>query len=284
MDRRESERIIQQSSLAANATRLISMLRPTARLLLEPIGAKQVAIGKSRFGGDPDLPKGFVWPKGRDGEPLSFIGQLQLSNFSSDRFGQDPPYQGLLQFYYDIRRGLDGDDLGFADWRVIHFDKNQELHRTAGPASSTQLRECSVATTSGWMLPTIRHLSSMPEWLSQESKSAFEQLGASLISHEVGQSGEPTHRLLGYPVEVQNSIRQECFWPTREFFYADDDLVRTHGYFRDEPPWRLLLQVDTDVERLGIEWNDGGMLYFCIRDDDLRINRFDRVWVLLQSC
>ena len=45
----------------------------------EKLDAAHPPLGSSRVGGDPDLPAGYQWPCNRDGEPLAFLFQLDLS-------------------------------------------------------------------------------------------------------------------------------------------------------------------------------------------------------------
>jgi uncharacterized protein YwqG len=50
----------------------------------------------------------------------------------------------------------------------------------------------------------------------------------------------------------------------------------------DASAWRLLLQIDSDDD-LGLRWGDCGRLYFGMRADDLRAERFERVVITWQS-
>ena len=45
--------------------------------------------------------------------------------------------------------------------------------------------------------------------------------------------------------------------------------------------WRLLMQIDTDDDA-DMMWGDAGMIYFWIRDQDLRARRFDKTWMIFQ--
>ena len=45
--------------------------------------------------------------------------------------------------------------------------------------------------------------------------------------------------------------------------------------------WRLLAQVDSDDD-LDMMWGDFGMLYYWIREEDLKNRHFDRAWMILQ--
>lgn len=46
--------------------------------------------------------------------------------------------------------------------------------------------------------------------------------------------------------------------------------------------WRLLFQLDSDPDGLGVDWGDVGRLYFWIREQDLATSRFDATWTVLQ--
>ena len=45
--------------------------------------------------------------------------------------------------------------------------------------------------------------------------------------------------------------------------------------------WRLLLQLDSD-ETAEMMWGDSGMLYYWIRQQDLRALDFSNTWLVLQ--
>jgi hypothetical protein len=51
---------------------------------------------------------------------------------------------------------------------------------------------------------------------------------------------------------------------------------------RERASWRLLLQIDSDDD-LGLRWGDCGVLYFGMRADDLRAERFERAAVTWQT-
>jgi uncharacterized protein YwqG len=50
---------------------------------------------------------------------------------------------------------------------------------------------------------------------------------------------------------------------------------------RDTSAWRLLLQIDSDDD-LGLRWGECGTLYFGMRADDLRAERFERAVITWQ--
>ncbi|MEK5232324.1 DUF1963 domain-containing protein [Lysinibacillus sp. FSL K6-0232] len=45
--------------------------------------------------------------------------------------------------------------------------------------------------------------------------------------------------------------------------------------------WQLLLQFDS-AKDLGYMWGDRDRLYFGIREEDCRQQRFEKIWIILQ--
>ena len=58
-----------------------------------------VPTGRTKIGGEPDLPEGQAWPAYRDGKPLAFLAQVNLAELPDgvDRGGL--PARGLLSFF-----------------------------------------------------------------------------------------------------------------------------------------------------------------------------------------
>jgi uncharacterized protein YwqG len=95
----------------------------------------------------------------------------------------------------------------------------------------------------------------------------------------------PNHQLLGYPDQIQGNMQLECQLVTHGLYCGD-----TSGY-RDPRAaelaagagdWRLLFQLGTDEDGLGVMWGDVGKLYFWIRRQDLASRRFEAAWTILQ--
>lgn len=57
-----------------------------------------VLLGTTRLGGDPDLPRGAVYPTAADG-PLHFLGQFDLADFQGMIAGLSFPSDGLLSLF-----------------------------------------------------------------------------------------------------------------------------------------------------------------------------------------
>ena len=76
----------------------------------------------SRLAGCPSVPAGFEWPHA-DGEPLLFVGQVNLADLDGVPGTEELPAEGILAFWFDPREmpvwGLEETDRAY--WRVAYF-------------------------------------------------------------------------------------------------------------------------------------------------------------------
>ena len=88
------------------------------------------------------------------------------------------------------------------------------------------------------------------------------------------------HRLLGHPDELQDDMHLQCALMSHGISSVNDP--RAAQVAQTALDWRLLLQIDSD-EQAGMEWGNDGMIYYWIEQDALRAQRFENVWMVLQS-
>lgn len=216
--------------------------------------------GFSRIGGLPDLPAAFDWPQD-DGAPLAFLAQIDLSTLPETARDMGFPDSGYLWFFYDQEQSVwGGDSREFAKWRVLYATEAGNA-RSAPNGLDTVFKAVAIAFEPVNTLPN----SSEEPALALELSNAQWETYIELCDERAG--GHPVHQLGGWPCPVQDGeMERYC----------------NAGMKTDADDWRLLLQLDTD-DAADMMWCDGGVLYFWIREADLRAARFDRVWMLLQS-
>jgi uncharacterized protein YwqG len=83
-----------------------------------------------------------------------------------------------------------------------------------------------------------------------------------------GQRGDMIHHVGGTAFSIQEPVETECAKFAGDAVEAADN-------------WRLVLQIDSDIE-VGMEWGDVGRLYLCARRRDLAARQFDRCWMVMQ--
>jgi uncharacterized protein YwqG len=112
----------------------------------------------------------------------------------------------------------------------------------------------------------------------------FELQEAVDAAHGIGEDA-PNHQLLGWPDQIQGDMRLECQLVTNGLYCGDSSGYEDPRAEELEPgavDWRLLFQLGSDEEGLGVMWGDVGRLYYWIREQDLVAQRFDTAWTILQ--
>lgn len=91
-------------------------------------------MGRSRVGGDPDLPPQFAWPLTTDGTPMTFLVQLNMCDVAKNDANVLLPKTGMLSFFLGI------DEPAYnIEHRVIWFDETEVLSviRREPPSETT---------------------------------------------------------------------------------------------------------------------------------------------------
>lgn len=224
---------------------------------------RPVAVGASKVGGVPDLPPGEAWPLDK-GVPMQFLAQLNCREIAEYQSLTGLPADGVLQFYQSDHGN---------ESRVRFFPPGTNLGAAVVPEliQSQKLLLAEFGIEFG-MLPTIPHYETdiyKSLHLSEEDDELLAETRACLNA-EIQKAQHGLHQIGGYPDAVQGDVFTEV-----EYYAAgkkqswDEAAARAHH-------WLLLLQFDTDGD-LDVMWGDAGMIYFCIREDDLRAGRFENV-------
>ncbi len=87
---------------------MLKLARPALRL---DTSAADIPVGASKYGGHPDLPPGYAWPKGKEcratyndpttgvEELAGFLAQVNLAEIAHTQAAKDLPKAGLLSFF-----------------------------------------------------------------------------------------------------------------------------------------------------------------------------------------
>lgn len=284
MNKNELIQWLRRSPVSHLADEIGRRIKPSIRLVAQPVGAEAVALGATRMGGVPDLPGGVAWP-GRNDRPLALILQLRLSDILDlDREGV-LPRSGWLCFFYDAEQQPWGFDPADRDgWKVLYFDVPPErLRRLAVPAQpGSVFQPCLVMARAEDTLPDSSALitEGILEHMSEDFDAYFD-----LIDEDVDREGDCRHRLLGNPDVIQGEMRYTCQYASNGIYCGDvsaEHGPRAEALADGVEDWALLLQVDTDEDGPDWMWGDCGRIYFWIRKQDLAARDFGQVWVQLQ--
>ena len=279
----ELRALLAEAELEARADELAALARPCVRLAGRATPDADIPAGHSRLGGAPDLPAAIPWPVWR-ATPLAFLGQLALRDVRGMPGTDVLPADGLLSFFYDANQttwGFDPADAG--SFAVLYVPPDEALARRPAPEGVPPhgvYASCALEAHAELSLPEGNSAAVREAGLEGEEWDAY----LDMMSRQAWDAPGPRHQLLGYPHPIQNEMELECQLVTNGLYCGDRggfEDPRAQALAPGARDWRLLLQLDSD-EEAGMSWGDTGMLYFWIRDEDLRQRRFDRVWMVLQ--
>lgn len=280
--------VIESAGLSARASTLVKLFQDSIRWVPDP-GAGRV--GRSRLGGQPDLPAGAQWPVWQDG-PLAFIGQLALGDLKL----MDPtgffPTDGLLSFFFDPALTDPGTDPAHSGAvRVLHTPpQGPALAPRPTPEGTPRFRPTPIRPVRHMTLPPFDHPSIEVLKLDDSELDAYDALQLALLSLRIPGSvpvpASPVHRTLGHPEQLQENMQNVCQLTEAGLYCGDGsgyDDPRAAELIRKASEWQLLLQVDSDREGTGMRFaEDDGRLFYWIRRDALRNSRFDSVRGIVQ--
>lgn len=273
--------ITRQKLKGAGLQDLTKILAPAIKPSIRLTCGKPSAQAVSRLGGRPNLPKQIAWPEGPDGQPLSFIAQLDLAALPRIREVPLPRAGSLWFFYDDVEQpwGFDPKDRGrfcaIFDPSPLTASRPQPWP----PDLDDQCRFRSLALHAAIedSLPSFNH-----DVFRRGGPVAEQDAMAYMEFHSPLQQG--FHRVGGNADEIQGPLAEQAQLVSNGFYCGDGtgySKAKRKGFDARGGNWLLLLQVDSE-DRTGMMFGDMGRLFFMIRRQDLVQLRFDDVWAILQ--
>jgi hypothetical protein len=246
---------------APRADELGARVRPCLLLATLPTSS-----GFTHLGGLPSLPEGRAWPCSSLGDPLVFLGQLDLAALAGTRVASELPPRGLLGWYFS-----DLDGRGPPELAIIHVEG--PVFRRDAPPHACVLAERGVRLLPSWSLPPKDSPAIAEMGLSDAEREAWGELVAAWDCDVLPRG----HQLLGYDhgsdaylhsaIDTDEALREAYF----ERYRADprgtiarpfDDAAlaaRARAF-------RLLVTFADDPD-LGIVWGDGAPTSLLVHED-----------------
>ena len=311
---------IRRSRLANHAETLIALLQPSARIIVHD-EAPTADGSSSHFGGLPLLPEGTAWPRwdkhdllvaqiaraeesfkknpratglrdmaiklrkelSHSDQPLAFLCQLSLSELHVAAPLPGWPTEGNLAFFYDTSQEWGFDPLSRGHCRVLYFPQDKELALRQPPSDLSEdarFPERSFTFSPEWTLPDR-------VMLGDDCHTIFDDIFGELFEQfmPVSLGGQPVHRCGGHPHAIQGDMRLECQLVTNGLYCGNSSGYqdpRRKILETGAADWELLLQIDSDPDRLGWLWGDNGRVYFWLRRQDLATLDCKNAWAILQ--
>lgn len=244
----------------------------------------------SKYGGRPAVPQGFEWPYyegsaiGSDSVekfPLSFIAQLNCSDFADMDNEKILPSKGILSFFYECdtqKWGFDPKDRGCA--RVYYFEDISQLSLMDFPDDLEEDFRFSEAVIEYELSDDYPASPDYDPELSDDEYDEYDDIYEEFYDKH----GDFRCKLLGYPDTIQGDLFLECEQVAeREIYTGNGPTEITEEMENAAEDWLMLMQMDTiDNEKEVMMFGDCGRIYYCIRKQDLKERKFDKIWLILQ--
>ncbi|MFG2090299.1 MULTISPECIES: YwqG family protein [unclassified Spirillospora] len=250
--------------------------------LAEPDGYRLFAAGAGdetvgALGGEPLLPGSVEWPHWEGHGPLSFVASLDCAGLP----GVGLPKDGKLLFFYfdpqahNFSSYVNTDDPETcAGARVLYVPDGTEGEPRRTPEPLSPYRHVPLRQVTG--MDPVRLMDSevwKPLGLTPDDLDGVKHFEYVLFDEDQGEAG---HQVGGRPQHIQHPVALEIAGSV--VGNLDDD----ERLWDEARRWMLLAQIAGD-EGAGMEWGDGGRLYWMIMCEDLEARRFDRVRLVWQS-
>jgi uncharacterized protein YwqG len=242
----------------------------------------QIPVGNSKFGGEPDLPAGWDWPANqKTGCPLAFFGQISFAEAHPFDLERQLPGQGA--FYFFINPDVTNfDNTDPQMWRVLFHNGNASvLARRATPAV---LSRKSGDDTNVCISPCRVEFEREIQFGNDFEDYYNELLMACDDDSDEGKDAKAMLKAMDrWKVLRNGKPKKVCVDTSRPYKEPEHQLLgHTHFGGCDEPDGhRLLLKIDADHKRLGMEFLDAGMWFLFVPASNLKAGDFSKAKVRL---
>lgn len=248
---REAALALIEAHLPHRAADLIPLLRRSIGLW--PRAASRDPLA-SRLGGRPVLGKGRRWPHG-EGEPLVFIGQINLAELHAAMGETSLPTAGVLQVF-----GHPDDLCGSFPTCLCDVAVRSHLEGSGRhpPEGVQELISCGLAFREMFELPHPLCADALALGLTAAEQTAYSELIVALTGRPVSSHSSPPapSKLFGWPDLLQGD------WPDSA---------------------NLLMQIGWFTDGISTEgWGPGGTVYVALNDETISDGRFEGAELIVQ--
>ena len=223
-------------------------------------------VGCSKYGGQPDVPEGFQWPRDDRGFPLALLLQVDCADIAVYDTEHLFPKSGHLYFFYELKeQDWSGMDNGV---QVFYNDAPaEELYRLPRP------KELDVLDDEFCLDERALNFSS--DFIAPMSKDLVELLRIDADQYDFSNYDAGCRRFW-------ESCRERGWWGTLSG-YAE---VIQNTMLSDTPKNDVLLMqmfsIKGEDNGYDLQFGDLGNIYFYVTRDELQRRDFSNVWFELQ--
>ncbi len=247
-DRADLGQLLRDALPESVAAKVADLIRPSILLRPTSVPPRTLPAGRSRVGGEPDLPPEVDWPV-RAGRPMALLAQINCAELAACAVDSALPERGWLWFFYDAEgRAAGSGPTDRGSWAVIYFSGDETALEPGEPPGDLPgppryaLHEVSFAadmTLPAWDSMEMTALQLEPE-ATDDYLEALDALAA--------RRGGTLSRMLGHPDAIHGGrLNLECQLVSNGIDCGDPSGwrdPRVAQLAEGAADWLLLLQLD----------------------------------------
>jgi uncharacterized protein YwqG len=261
---------------------ILNLVKPSTLLLTEKDNFIDKEMGSSKFGGSPDLPKNFIWPKVGT-LPLSFILQINCEDLP-DYATEYLPKKGLLSFFFCFDSQLACSHPSNNEYGKIYHFEVDVLTRTPAPKHINiyEIQPCRIRFLNFPSLPYCYDYYSEKLWgfdfLKREEDLDDGYIEVCDALEELyGINGKNYHQLFGYPQSVQGTNIEFVISQAKNGRNKKFEDLSENEFFKIYKQ-KLILQIQ-EIDDIGFQLIDCGKIYFMVENNEKFSPK--EVWTML---
>lgn len=255
---------------------IMGMLSPC--LTIKPSRSRILSSNTSKYGGLPDVPPEFEWPRTKTGFPLTFICQLNLRQVAETKIVSALPKSGMLYFFI-LTDGINRYPILRDEFKVIYLESELSINAYSGLVDHTIFDEVAIEFQPIFTLPGLGS-----HYLRENKEMAPIIEDCSIGFNNIFENDDSYNQVMGHLRSIQADLA---------YIWAKDTLFPEGKYLSDGRQLKIhqlestlinLLQVD--FGNSGNNFSDfggNGVAYFGIVENELLNKNFDSVFFSIQS-
>lgn len=266
--------------------KILNLIKPAIGIKTESKTDNEIGIGISKIGGNPDLPKGFKWPK-FENEYLTFCAQYNLRELSKYDLQNKLPKKGMLYAFVFIDKEYPGFLNKESSYRLIYLENTENIERSDFPKEyflEGIFKPAQIKYLEYYTLPDDANYKIKKYELKYDDFGYFHKTVTEFIDNLTSQETDNFHQILGEDRSVQSSVVFDFATKKLKIKTIEDYESKKVEIEEVSKNYKILLQLDcndrnSDLSRFG----GNAVMYFGIEPDNLEKNNIENVIMAFQG-
>jgi uncharacterized protein YwqG len=265
---------------------IIDLIKPAIGVRTKSIKDNKVKVGKSKIGGNPDIPVNFEWPKFKN-EYLTFCAQYNLSELGEYDLENCLPKKGMLYVFVFIDKDYPGFMCDESSYKIIYLEDIDTIQRLNFPESyflGSKFQVAEINYFEYFTLPDDENYKLKKFHLLYDNFYDFYENIVEFIDSLTGENIDNYHQVLGEDKSVQSSVGFDFAVNILQIKTTEDFESKQDEIKEIEKKHRILLQLDCNDRNSNLSEYGGNMvMYFGIKPEHLIEQNFDNVIMAFQG-